>query len=145
MRKNSCNFGCSAVCRCVSHKKSPGLRATVVADVDYAKGMAAQYMEMNPDVTINVLQGPESATDRAQQYLQFFEAQSGEVDVYEIDVIWPGDMAEHLVDLGQYEALVTASADFFPAIVEKQHRRRRACSDALLYRCWSTVLPPATC
>lgn len=88
------------------------------ADVDYANSMAAQYMEMNPDVTINVLQGPESATDRLQQYLQFFEAQSGEVDVFEIDVIWPGDIAEHLVDLYQYEGFQEEAQEFFPAIVE---------------------------
>ena len=87
-------------------------------DVEYAESMAAQYMEMHPDVTISVIQGPESATDRAQQYLQFFEAQSGEVDVYEIDVIWPGDMAEHLVDLYQYEGFSEAAPEFFEAIVE---------------------------
>ncbi|MEZ4631755.1 MAG: ABC transporter substrate-binding protein [Deinococcales bacterium] len=86
-------------------------------DVEYAKARAAEYTAMHPNVTINVIQGPESATDRAQQYLQFFEAQSGEVDVFEIDVIWPGDMAEHLLDLGAYDDLKTASADFFPAIV----------------------------
>ena len=87
-------------------------------DVEAGNALAAQYMEANPGVTVNVLQGPESATDRAQQYLQFFEARSGEVDVYEIDVIWPGDMSEHLVDLGQYEDLAAASSEFFPAIVE---------------------------
>ena len=85
--------------------------------VDWATARAAEYMEANPDVTINVIAGPESATDRAQQYLQFFEAQSGEVDVYEIDVIWPGDMAEHLVDLYQYDGFTEAATEFFPAIV----------------------------
>ena len=88
------------------------------ADVDYAEAMAAQYMEANPDVTIEILQGPESATDRLQQYLQFFEAGSGEVDIYEVDVIWPGDIAEHLVDLGQYEQFANVNDEFFPAIVE---------------------------
>jgi len=63
------------------------------ADVEYASEMAAKYMSTHPNVTIKVLQGPESATDRAQQYLQFFEAKSSDVDIFEIDVIWPGDMA----------------------------------------------------
>jgi trehalose/maltose transport system substrate-binding protein len=85
--------------------------------MEYATKQAAAYMAMHPDVKINVIQGPESATDRAQQYLQFFEAQSGEVDVYEIDVIWPGDMAEHLVDLYDYPGFKEAAPAFFPAIV----------------------------
>lgn len=88
------------------------------ADVDFGNQMVAQYMEMNPGVTVNIIQGPESATDRAQQYLQFFESQSGEVDVYMIDVIWPGDMAEHLVDLYEYEGFTEAAPEFFEAIIE---------------------------
>ena len=88
------------------------------ADVDFGNQMVAQYMEMNPGVTVNIIQGPESATDRAQQYLQFFESQSGEVDVYMIDVIWPGDMAEHLVDLYEYEGFSEEAPEFFEAIIE---------------------------
>ena len=88
------------------------------ADVEYANAMAAKYMSTHPNVTIKVLQGPESATDRAQQYLQFFEAKSSEVDIFEIDVIWPGDMAEHFIDLYQYESFRDAAKGFFPAIVE---------------------------
>ncbi|MCA9838579.1 MAG: ABC transporter substrate-binding protein [Trueperaceae bacterium] len=87
------------------------------SDVDYATRKAQEYMADHPGVTINVIQGPESATDRAQQYLQFFEAQSGEVDLFEIDVIWPGDMAEHLVNLYDYAGYNEAAPDFFPAIV----------------------------
>jgi trehalose/maltose transport system substrate-binding protein len=95
-------------------------------DKAYADARAAEYMAENPrtiggeeyNVTINVINGPESATDRAQQYLQYFQAQSGEVDLFEIDVIWPGDFAEHMADLFQYEGFTEAAADFFPAIVE---------------------------
>jgi trehalose/maltose transport system substrate-binding protein len=94
--------------------------------LEWATKHAQQYMDANPhtiggeeyNVTINTIQGPESATDRLQQYLQYFEAQSGEVDLFEIDVIWPGDIAEHMVDLYQYEGFTEAAAEFFPAIVE---------------------------
>jgi trehalose/maltose transport system substrate-binding protein len=94
--------------------------------LEWAKKLSQQYMDANPhtiggeeyNVTVNPIAGPESATDRLQQYLQYFEAQSGEVDLFEIDVIWPGDIAEHMVDLYEYEGFKEAAADFFPAIVE---------------------------
>jgi len=87
-------------------------------DVEYAKTMAAKYMAIHPEVEIKIIQGPESATDRAQQYLQFFEAKSSDVDIFEIDVIWPGDMAEHFIDLYDYDIYKDAAREFFPAIVE---------------------------
>ena len=65
---------------------------------------AAMYMKEHPDVEVKSLETPELATDRLGLYLQFFQAQSSEVDVYQIDVIWPGDLAEHLVDLNQMRA-----------------------------------------
>jgi trehalose/maltose transport system substrate-binding protein len=95
-------------------------------DVEYAKKIAGEYMAANPhtiageevNVTINVIAGPESATDRLGLYLQNFESQSSEIDLFEIDVIWPGDIAEHMVDLYEYDGFKEAAADFFPAIVE---------------------------
>ncbi len=95
-------------------------------DTEYALKVGQQYSASNPhtiggeayNVTVNVVAGPESATDRAQQYLQYFESKSAEVDIFQIDVIWPGDMAENLVDLYQYEGFKEAAADYFPAIVE---------------------------
>jgi trehalose/maltose transport system substrate-binding protein len=79
---------------------------------------AAEYMEAHPNVEITVLDTPDLATDRIGLYLQFFEAQSDEVDVYQIDVIWPGDLAEHLVDLYQYDGFTEVAKEHFPAIVE---------------------------
>jgi trehalose/maltose transport system substrate-binding protein len=95
-------------------------------DTEYGLKVGQQYSASNPhtiggeqyNVTVNVVAGPESATDRAQQYLQYFEAKSAEVDLFQIDVIWPGDMAENLADLYQYEGFKEAAADYFPAIVE---------------------------
>jgi trehalose/maltose transport system substrate-binding protein len=79
---------------------------------------ADMYMQEHPDVEVKVLDTPDLATDRLGLYLQFFEAKSDEVDVYQIDVIWPGDLAEHLVDLYQYEGFKDVAKEHFPAIVE---------------------------
>ena len=77
---------------------------------------AVEYCEQETGIDIEVLNGPESATDRLAQYLQFFGAQSPDVDIMQIDVIWPGILAEHLVDLTPYVG--DAINDYFPAIVE---------------------------
>jgi trehalose/maltose transport system substrate-binding protein len=45
---------------------------------------------------------PNSATDRLALYLQMMAAQSSDIDVFQIDVIWPGLLASHLLDLTPY-------------------------------------------
>ncbi len=77
-----------------------------------AEEAAKTYMESHPGVEINVLQTPDLTTDRLGLYLQFFQSKSSEVDLYQIDVIWPGDIAEHLVDLNQYGAKEFTDAHF---------------------------------
>ncbi len=85
-------------------------------ELELTQAAADRYMAMHPEVTIKVLSTPDLANDRLGLYLQFFEAQSPEVDVYQIDVIWPGDLAEHLVDLNEYDAADVAKTHF-PAII----------------------------
>jgi trehalose/maltose transport system substrate-binding protein len=85
---------------------------------ELSEAAAALYMESHPDVEVVVLDTPDLATDRLGLYLQFFEAKSAEVDVYQIDVIWPGDLAEHLVDLYQYDGYTEIAKEHFPAIIE---------------------------
>ncbi len=94
--------------------------------VQYANAVAQRYMDANPhtiggedyNVTIEINQGPESATDRYGLLLQSFQAQSADIDVLEIDVIWPGDLAEHLIDFYQYEGVQEDVKAHFPAIIE---------------------------
>jgi trehalose/maltose transport system substrate-binding protein len=51
---------------------------------------------------VEVVSTPNSATDRLALYQQILSAQSGDIDVFQIDVIWPGILASHFVDLKQY-------------------------------------------
>jgi trehalose/maltose transport system substrate-binding protein len=78
---------------------------------------AEMYMERNPNITVEVLDTPDLANDRLGLYLQFLEAESPEVDVYQIDVIWPGDLAEHFIDFYDYGAEEIVD-QHFDAIVE---------------------------
>ena len=86
-------------------------------ELELTRAGAQRYMELHPDVTVNVLDTPDYVDNRLGVYLQEFEAQSGSIDVFQIDVIWPGDLAEHFVDLYEYGARDVAD-EHFPAIVE---------------------------
>jgi trehalose/maltose transport system substrate-binding protein len=85
-------------------------------ELELARAAAARYMALHPDVTVNVLETPDLADSRLGVYLQLFEAQSSDVDVFQIDVIWPGDLAEHFVDLYEYGARDVVD-EHFPAII----------------------------
>jgi trehalose/maltose transport system substrate-binding protein len=86
-------------------------------ELELAQQAAQRYMDMHSNVTVRVLETPDMVQDRLGLYLQFFEAQSSEVDVYQVDVIWPGDLQEHFVDLYEYGARDVAD-QHFPAIIE---------------------------
>jgi trehalose/maltose transport system substrate-binding protein len=60
---------------------------------------------------------PNSETDRFALYLQMMAAQSPDIDVFQIDIIWPGLVAPHLVDLTPYlpQGL---KEQHFPSIIE---------------------------
>src|SRR5690606_29652430 len=86
-------------------------------ELELTRAAADRYMAEHPDVTVEVLETPDLADSRLGVYLQLFEAQSPDVDVFQIDVIWPGDLAEHFVDLYEYGAADVVD-EHFPAIVE---------------------------
>jgi trehalose/maltose transport system substrate-binding protein len=68
-------------------------------------------------IEVEVVTAPESATDNLAQQLQFLGAGSADLDVYQIDVIWPGILAEHAVDLKEYIPQEEIDAHF-PAIIQ---------------------------
>ena len=86
-------------------------------ELELTRRAADMYMEETPDIRVEVLDTPDMVEDRRGLYLQFFQAESSAVDIYQIDVIWPGDMAEHFVDLYEYGAEEYVDMHF-PAIVE---------------------------
>ena len=48
---------------------------------------------------VKVISTPNSATERLALYQQLLAAKSPDIDVFQIDVIWPGILANHFVDL----------------------------------------------
>ena len=66
---------------------------------------------------VNVISTPNSATERLALYQQILAANSSDIDVFQIDVIWPGILANHLLGLNDYVDQETIE-QHFPAIIE---------------------------
>jgi len=49
---------------------------------------------------VDIVSTPNSSTERLSLYQQILSAQSSDIDVMQIDVVWPGLLANHLLDLG---------------------------------------------
>lgn len=67
--------------------------------------------------TVKLVQVPKETDQRLALYQQQLGAKSGDVDVYMIDVVWPGLIGQHLVDLKQYIPQ-SQIAQHFPAIIQ---------------------------
>lgn len=69
------------------------------------------------NVKVEVVLGPQSATDYLAQLQQIFAAKSGDLDLIQFDVIWPGILAPHMVDLGPAIADAGIADKFYGRIV----------------------------
>ena len=65
--------------------------------------------------TVRNYSQPGSATAALAVYRQLFAAKSSDIDIVRVDIIWPGILKDHLLDLKPYSR--GSEAEHFPAIV----------------------------
>lgn len=86
-------------------------------ELDMTVAASNRFMRLHPHVRVNVLPTPATTTDRFEYYQQVFDGELDRLDVLQIDVIWPGIIAKHAVDLRDF----LSEADLeghFPGIIE---------------------------
>ncbi|GAB5378496.1 MAG: ABC transporter substrate-binding protein [Acuticoccus sp.] len=66
--------------------------------------------------TVEIISTPNSSTERLALYQQILAAGGDDIDVYQIDVIWPGILGSHFIDLAPF--MDGAEKGHFPAIVD---------------------------
>ncbi|WP_110685474.1 ABC transporter substrate-binding protein [Salinicola aestuarinus] len=104
-----------------------GLSPAAAADLTISCGAVGAELQLCQDGvarweaetghSVEVVSTPNSATERLSLYQQILNSRSGDIDVFQIDVVWPGMLAPHLVDLRQH--LPDGATDgFFDAIVD---------------------------
>lgn len=104
-------FGAAASVHAATITISCGSNA---ADVEYCGKFAEEWGKKNGH-TVKMYSPPASTTDNLALLRQQFAAKSADLDVIMIDVVWPGVIKDHLVDLKKYSK--GAEAKHFPAIV----------------------------
>lgn len=63
-------------------------------------------------IRVQIIPAPEVAVDQLETWRSLLESRTNTPDVYGIDVIWPGILAEHLVDLKPYVPEQEIAAQF---------------------------------
>jgi len=76
---------------------------------------------------VEYIDSPADTNDRLALYQQYWAAKSPDVDVYMIDVIWPGIVAPHAADLKPYFTEAELK-EFFPRIVQNNTIRGKLTS-----------------
>lgn len=83
---------------------------------DFCPTLSQRWAEANGH-QVNVVTTPASPTEKLSLYQQLLGSQSQDVDVLMIDIVWPGLLAEHLVDLYDYLP-EEATEGFIPSLIE---------------------------
>ncbi len=84
------------------------------ADFEFCKRHTGEWAKKTGN-TVKIFSQPTSTTDSLALYRQLFAAKSTDVDVLMVDVVWPGIIKDHLLDLKKYSK--GAESQHFPAIV----------------------------
>jgi len=89
---------------------------SVGAEFDLCKTGAEAWAKKTGN-QIKVVSVPKDSNEQLALFQQLLSQKSGEIGVIRIDVVWPGLLAAHLVDMGK-EVPKDVIAQHFPAIIE---------------------------
>jgi trehalose/maltose transport system substrate-binding protein len=102
--------------------------SAMAAEITYVSGAVGNAVEDFKTIvapweaatgnTVTLVPMPASTTDQFGQYRLWLAAGTSDVDVYQTDVIWAPQLAEHFVDLTA--AAADLAPQHFPSIIESQ-------------------------
>ncbi|MFN2340661.1 MAG: extracellular solute-binding protein [Halanaerobium sp.] len=85
---------------------------SVGIELELTKKAARMFEEEHPNVKVDFYTTPDLSDDRKGLYLPYLEAESPEIDVFQVDVIWSGELGKHFLDLNEYGAQEVADKHF---------------------------------
>jgi len=87
---------------------------SVGQDFEFCKKTTEDWAKKTGN-TVKLFTPPQSTTDILALFRQMFAAKSSDLDVINVDVVWPGMIKDHLIDLKPYSK--GAEKEHFPSIV----------------------------
>lgn len=87
---------------------------SVGQDFEFCKKTTEDWAKKTGN-TVKLFTPPQSTTDILALFRQMFAAKSSDLDVINVDVVWPGMIKDHLLDLKPYSKGV--EKEHFPSIV----------------------------
>ena len=95
-----------------------GRSITVVMDADepwtpWEEAVVARFSNAT-GIDVRRVAGSANSSERIADYVAVLSSESEKYDAMMIDMVWPGMLADHAIDLSD----VAISADYFPAIIE---------------------------
>ncbi|AZI42672.1 ABC transporter substrate-binding protein [Deinococcus psychrotolerans] len=84
---------------------------SVGQELQLCKEGAARWAKATGN-TVKVFESPNLTNDRLGLYQQQLAAKSSDIDVYQLDVVWPGLLAQHFVDLKGKVPAAEVNANF---------------------------------
>ncbi|MDB6180571.1 ABC transporter substrate-binding protein [Paracoccus fistulariae] len=123
MMNKFCKTGLSALAM------STILGGSAMADeINYVMGVVGNAIEVLEETvkpweeetghTVKIVTMPSSTSDQFAQYRLWLAAGTSDIDLYQTDVIWAPQLADHFVDLS--EAAKDVLPDHFQAVIESQ-------------------------
>lgn len=91
----------------------------VGAELELCKDGVAAWEEKTGH-SVNIVSTPNSSTERLALYQQLLASGADDIDVFQIDVVWPGILGSHFIDLSKYSD--GAEDAHFDAIVENNSK-----------------------
>ena len=88
-------------------------------ELELTQKLLDRYMQRCPNATVHALQPPDLANDRFGFYRFILGMGDSDIDIYQIDVTWPGLLADHFVNIYDYVSPDSPQIQqHFPQIVE---------------------------
>src|SRR5262249_5617869 len=87
-----------------------------VGPTGVTEGAGAMQFAKDTGIQIQFTQRPQDSTESLALYPRFFQGQSSDIDAFSVDVVWPGVLAPHLVDLSA--KLGDDAKNHYPGIIQ---------------------------
>ena len=90
----------------------------VGSELAITKEQAALFMKEHPNINVKIVAIPDSTSDKLAFFLQLLQAKSSDVDIFQVDVTWVGELANNLINLNEYQGISSLASQMFHTLVE---------------------------